>query len=117
MLHSYGARLVASAGWGTSACGRGSRRDSARAQAALEGAGAEVMQAVPTMLELVPTGVNKWVGMRALLADLARARLPPRLRALRARIHAFYVLEARRQRVPCWRPSSASPADGMAALR
>ncbi len=25
------------------------------------------------MLELVPAGVNKWVGMRALLADLARA--------------------------------------------
>ncbi len=54
-------------------------RASAR-QAALEGAGAEVMQAVPTMLELVPAGINKWVGMRALLADLARAlpaRRPP----------------------------------------
>jgi len=38
------------------------------------------MQAVPTMLELVPAGINKWVGMRALLADLARAlpaRRPP----------------------------------------
>ncbi len=41
-------------------------------QAALAGAGAEVMQAVPTMLELVPEGVNKWVGMRALLEDLVR---------------------------------------------
>ncbi|BDA50944.1 probable endoribonuclease YbeY at N-terminal half [Coccomyxa sp. Obi] len=39
--------------------------------AALEGKGAEVMQAVPTMLELVPRGVNKWVGLQALLADLA----------------------------------------------
>jgi HAD superfamily hydrolase (TIGR01484 family) len=36
----------------------------------LEGRGAEVMQAVPTMLELVPRGVNKWVGLQALLADL-----------------------------------------------
>ena len=45
------------------------------AQAALAGAGAEVMQAVPTMLELVPAGVNKWVGMRALLADLVRSPL------------------------------------------
>ena len=41
-------------------------------QAALAGAGAEVMQAVPTMLELVPEGINKWVGMRALLEDLVR---------------------------------------------
>ena len=41
----------------------------------MAGAGAEVMQAVPTMLELVPAGVNKWVGMRALLADLVRAPL------------------------------------------
>ncbi len=29
------------------------------------------MQAVPTMLELVPSGVNKWVGLQALLPDLA----------------------------------------------
>ena len=28
------------------------------------------MQAVPTMLELVPRGVNKWVGLQALLLDL-----------------------------------------------
>jgi hypothetical protein len=28
------------------------------------------MQAVPTMLELVPRGINKWVGMERLLADL-----------------------------------------------
>jgi hydroxymethylpyrimidine pyrophosphatase-like HAD family hydrolase len=40
-------------------------------QAALEGRGAEVMQAVPNMLELVPRGVNKWVGLSALLADLS----------------------------------------------
>lgn len=40
-------------------------------QTALEGKGAEVMQAVPTMLELVPRGVNKWVGLQALLPDLA----------------------------------------------
>ncbi|EIE27200.1 HAD-like protein [Coccomyxa subellipsoidea C-169] len=39
-------------------------------EAALEGRGAEVMQAVPTMLELVPRGVNKWVGLQALLLDL-----------------------------------------------
>lgn len=51
-------------------------------QAALAGAGAEVMQAVPTMLELVPEGVNKWVGMRALLADLVR-QTSLRLRASR----------------------------------
>lgn len=31
---------------------------------------AETMQAVPTMLELVPRGVNKGSGMRKLLADL-----------------------------------------------
>ena len=47
-------------------------------QAAVAGAGAEVMQAVPTMLELVPAGVNKWVGMTALLADLVRPPLPGR---------------------------------------
>ena len=31
---------------------------------------AETMQAVPTMLELVPHGVNKGSGMRKLLANL-----------------------------------------------
>lgn len=46
----------------------------------MAGAGAEVMQAVPTMLELVPAGVNKWVGMRALLADLVRLLLLGRAR-------------------------------------
>lgn len=30
-------------------------------------AGAELMQAVPTMLEVVPSGVNKWEGLRVLL--------------------------------------------------
>lgn len=40
-------------------------------QEAVQGKGAEVMQAVPTMLELVPSGVNKWVGLQALLPDLA----------------------------------------------
>eukprot|EP00884_Botryococcus_braunii_P004928 jgi/Botrbrau1/14436/Bobra.0014s0082.1 len=39
-------------------------------QAACEGTGAEVMQAVPNMLELVPRGVNKWVGMQSLLPAL-----------------------------------------------
>jgi hypothetical protein len=35
------------------------------------GASAEVMQAVPTMLELVPSGVNKWVALQqALLPSL-----------------------------------------------
>ena len=28
------------------------------------------MQAVPTMLELVPTGVDKWVGLQQLMKDL-----------------------------------------------
>lgn len=32
------------------------------------------MQAVPTMLELVPRGINKWVGLQALLGDLALPR-------------------------------------------
>lgn len=33
----------------------------------LEGTGAQTMQAVPDMLEIVPRGWNKWVGMQALL--------------------------------------------------
>jgi Cof subfamily protein (haloacid dehalogenase superfamily) len=35
---------------------------------ALENTTAQPMQAVPTMLEVVPRGWNKWVGMQALLA-------------------------------------------------
>ena len=31
---------------------------------ALVGSGAEVMQAVPNMLEVVPSGVNKWGGLQ-----------------------------------------------------
>ena len=31
---------------------------------------AEAMQAVDTMLELVPKGVNKWIGIQALLRSL-----------------------------------------------
>lgn len=31
---------------------------------ALQGQGAEVMQAVPNMLEVVPAGVNKWAGLQ-----------------------------------------------------
>jgi Cof subfamily protein (haloacid dehalogenase superfamily) len=38
--------------------------------AALAGSGAAAVQAVPSMLEIVPAGVNKWTGMAALLADL-----------------------------------------------
>lgn len=37
---------------------------------ALQGQGAEVMQAVPNMLEVVPAGVNKWAGLQV------RLRLP-----------------------------------------
>lgn len=32
------------------------------------------MQAVPNMLELVPSGQNKWVGAQRLLADLGLTR-------------------------------------------
>lgn len=32
--------------------------------------GAELLQAVPTMLEVVPAGVNKWAGLRVLLDHL-----------------------------------------------
>ncbi len=39
---------------------------------------AETMQAVPTMLELVPLGVNKGSGMRKLLANL---ELPVQVKA------------------------------------
>lgn len=40
--------------------------------AALRGgnAGAELLQAVPNMLEVVPTGVNKWAGLSVLLKHL-----------------------------------------------
>jgi hypothetical protein len=31
---------------------------------ALVGSGAEVMQAVPNMLEVVPSGINKWGGLQ-----------------------------------------------------
>jgi HAD superfamily hydrolase (TIGR01484 family) len=40
----------------------------------LNGQGAELMQAVPNMLEIVPSGVNKRVGLDMLLEDL---QLPP----------------------------------------
>ena len=36
----------------------------------LAGQGAELMQAVPNMLEIVPSGVNKRVGLDLLLEDL-----------------------------------------------
>ena len=39
-------------------------------QEALVGQGADTTMAVPNMLEVVPAGINKWVGMRPLLADL-----------------------------------------------
>ncbi len=32
------------------------------------GRGAELMQAVDTMLEIVPAGVNKWAGLQVLMA-------------------------------------------------
>ncbi|KAG1675313.1 hypothetical protein FOA52_015987 [Chlamydomonas sp. UWO 241] len=38
------------------------------------GSGASVMQAVPNMLEVVPEGVNKWVGAQVLLRDLGITR-------------------------------------------
>lgn len=38
--------------------------------AALEGAAAEVLQAVPNMLEVVPAGVNKWAGLQVLLQHM-----------------------------------------------
>ena len=39
-------------------------------QAALEGQDADVMQAVATMLEIVPQGVNKWVASQLMLDHL-----------------------------------------------
>ena len=36
--------------------------------------GAQATQAVPTMLELVPRGVDKWVGLQQLMADLGIPR-------------------------------------------
>ena len=41
--------------------------------AALAGSGAETMQAVPNMLEVVPSGWNKWVALQAVLASLGVA--------------------------------------------
>ncbi|KAG2488445.1 hypothetical protein HYH03_012952 [Edaphochlamys debaryana] len=41
-----------------------------RARLAAASAGAEVMQAVPSMLEIVPAGVNKWGGVQRLLGHL-----------------------------------------------
>ena len=43
-------------------------------QAKLQGQGAELMQAVPNMLEIVPSGANKRVGLDLLLEDLGLAR-------------------------------------------
>ena len=40
----------------------------------LDGQGAERMQAVPNMLEVVPSGVNKQVGLDLLLEDLQLPR-------------------------------------------
>ncbi|KAL6773726.1 hypothetical protein ACKKBG_A22225 [Auxenochlorella protothecoides x Auxenochlorella symbiontica] len=39
-------------------------------EAALAGTGAETMQALPNMLEIVPRGWNKWASLQHLLADL-----------------------------------------------
>ena len=39
-------------------------------QAAVQGQGADTTMAVPNMLEIVPRGINKWVGMQLLLQDL-----------------------------------------------
>jgi Cof subfamily protein (haloacid dehalogenase superfamily) len=38
--------------------------------AALQGEAAEVLQAVPNMLEVVPAGVNKWAGLQVLLQHM-----------------------------------------------
>lgn len=43
-------------------------------QAALNGQGADTTMAVPNMLEIVPRGINKWVGMQLLLEDLGIGR-------------------------------------------
>ncbi len=32
--------------------------------------GADITMAVPNMLEILPRGINKWVGMQLLLEDL-----------------------------------------------
>lgn len=37
---------------------------------ALKGQAAEVLQAVPNMLEIVPAGVNKWAGLQVLLEHM-----------------------------------------------
>lgn len=42
--------------------------------AALAGSGAELLQAVPNMLEVVPAGVNKWAGLQVLLEHLGVQR-------------------------------------------
>ena len=39
-------------------------------QAALQGGGAETMMAVGNMLEVVPRGMHKWVGMDVLLGAM-----------------------------------------------
>ena len=36
----------------------------------MQGGGADTTMAVPNMLEIVPRGINKWVGMQLLLEDL-----------------------------------------------
>ena len=47
-----------------------SGRISRNLQAAVQGQGADTTMAVPNMLEIVPRGINKWVGMQHLLEDL-----------------------------------------------
>jgi hydroxymethylpyrimidine pyrophosphatase-like HAD family hydrolase len=42
---------------------------------ALQGQAAEVMQAVPNMLEVVPAGVNKWAGLQVRCRVDARGSL------------------------------------------
>ena len=43
-------------------------------QKAVKDQGADTTMAVPSMLEIVPRGINKWVGMQLLLADLQLPR-------------------------------------------
>ena len=64
------------------------------AQAALGGSGAELTQAVSNMLEILPAGMHKWVGMDVLLKalQLDASQVPARQTCLMQKLSCSHCI-------------------------
>ena len=60
--------------------------------------GAQATQAVPTMLELVPQGGDKWTGLQQLVADLGITTAQAGTRALARRPAGLHSADAAARR-------------------